>query len=226
VRLSFFFAHPLAFDTKEQPMRRIRLIAIAITPTLGMATAARAAVVGFTTAPPAIDIAVGTPLLPVPDDGMPLGTVYGSPGGIPLGTPIGLMDFLPTHDKTAAGTYHAIPAPGPIAGSDVVPPAGATAIDFFIESDSFATPSFEITAVGTLGSSPPILVFAPPGSPAYIGFAGFGETLVTVSIVRLPFPTPSTTTWKVSSIRVLPEPGSLLLLAAGALMIRRRRTAV
>jgi hypothetical protein len=127
------------------------------------------------------------------------------------------MGFLPGHDKVAPGVYHAIPAPGPIAGSDVVPPSGATAIDFFIEALPGASPTFEITAIGTSTVSAPVIVAAPPGAPAYIGFGAFGESLLSISIVRLPFPSPSAITWDISSIRVLPEPASVVWLGFAAI---------
>ena len=205
-------------------MTRGRLLTAALGIGVFACSSLHAAIITVTTAPPALDVAIGAPLFPVPDDGMPVGTVYGSGGGIPLPTPIGLMDFLPDHDKIAPGVYHALPLPGPIAGSDVVPPAGATAIDFLIEAEPGA-PSimFEITAVGTSTASAPAIVTAAPGAPAYVGFGATGETLLTVSIVRLPFPSPGVLTWSVGDIRVLPEPTSLALLAMGGLMLQRRR---
>jgi hypothetical protein len=198
-------------------MSRLPLTVLALWIGVGAGATAPAAIVSTTAGPPALDGIMGTPLFVVPDDGLPLGTVYGSPGGIPLPTPIGPMGFLPGHDKVAPGVYHALPAAGPIAGSDVVPPAGASAIDFFIEALPGASPSFEITAVGTSTVSAPVIVAAPPGAPAYIGFGAFGESLLTVSIVRLPFPSPSSITWDISSLRVLPEPAGLIVLFTASL---------
>lgn len=185
--------------------------------------------------PAALDAAMGSPLLIVPGDGMPLGTVYGHPPsltpGLPLPTPIGPMGFMPGHERispgspTSSGAFHALPigGPGGIAGSDVVPPAGATAIDFYLASVPGTTHSFEITVVGTLSTHVIFLPGVTPGPPVYVGIGAFGETLVDISIVKSPFPSTTTMTWVVSDLRVLPTPGSLLLLGGGVLALRSRR---
>lgn len=180
--------------------------------------------------PAALDALMGEPLLPVPDDGTGIGAVYGhSPSltpGIDLPTPLGIMGFGPSHDRVALGTplssgaFHALPGPGPIAGSTVYAPVGATAIDFFLAPDGIPY-SFEITAVGTVSTE--TVVLPAIVGPTYVGFGAFGETIDLISIVKLPFPSPVTTTWIVDDIRVLPEPGMLALLLAGAAMFVRRR---
>jgi len=184
-------------------------------------------------APFGLDVLMGTPLLAVPGDGMPVGTVYGHPPsstpGIPLLTPFGPMGFMPSHERVSpggpgfSGGFLALPIPGPIAGSDVVPPGGATAIDFFMFPAAGSSHMFEITAIGSV-SSLVIVVPVGPGAPTYVGFGALGETLIDISIVKLPFPSPTMTTWGVSDIRVLPAPGSLaLLLGACGLGLRRKR---
>lgn len=185
--------------------------------------------------PADLDTFMGTPLLAVTDDGNPVGTAYGNPPtltpGITLATPVGPMGFEPTHDRVAAGTptssgaFHAMPTPGPIAGSDVVPPAGATAIDFYIVSEPGSVHGFEITAVGTSTTTTITIFGVNEFGPVYVGFGALGETLIDISIVNLPKFTPTTITWIVSDIRVLPAPGAatLLLGAASAPLIRRRR---
>lgn len=203
---------------------------------LGLAAAQAQGAIFSSVAPAALDFAMGTPLLVVPGDGSPLGAIYGHPPsltpGMPLATPIGSMGFMPSHDRVAPGTpfmsgaFHALPigAPGGIAGSDVVPPVGATAIDFFLEAESGSTHSFSITAVGTLSSHTIVVPGVTPGAPVYVGFGAVGETLVDISIVKLPFPTTTMLTWVVSDIRVLPSPGvATLLLGAGLMGIRRKR---
>jgi len=202
----------------------------------GLAVVPAHGVIFSAVAPPALDVAMGAPLFAVPGDGTPLGTIYGHPPsltpGMPLATPIGAMGFMPSHDRVAAGTpfmsgaFHALPigAPGGIAGSDVVPPVGATAIDFFLTAEPGVVHSFSITAVGTVSSHTIVVPGVTSAAPVYVGFGTFGETLVDISIVKLPFPTTTTVTWVVSDIRVLPSPGVLVLAigAAGAAMRRRR----
>jgi hypothetical protein len=184
--------------------------------------------------PADLDTLMGTPLLPVTDDGNPVGTAYGNPPtltpGISLATPIGPMGFEPTHDRVAAGTptssgaFHALPVPGPIAGSDVVPPVGANAIDFYIVAEPGSVQDFEITAIGTLTTTTISIFGVNEFGPVYVGFGAFGETLIDISIVKLPKFTPTTLTWNVSDIRVLPVPGTgILALGALGCTLRRRR---
>lgn len=185
-----------------------------------------------TATPAGLDLLMGTPLLAVPDDGMPIGSVYGHPPsstpGSPLATPIGLMGFGPSHERITAGTatssgaFLALTTVGPIAGSTVYAPAGANAIDLFISSAPGSAHSFEITAVGTSTSTTIVL----PGvvGPTYVGFGAFGESIVALSIVNLPFPTPTTVTWIVEDIRVLPGTGTgAIVCLAGMVAARRRR---
>lgn len=199
-----------------------------------VAAPASAAIISAPT-PLALDIAMGTPLLVVPGDGTPFGTVYGHPPtftpGLPLMTPIGHMGFMPSHERIApggpgfSGIFHALPigAPGGIAGSDVVPPLGATAIDFFLTAVPGSIHSFEITAIGSTSSLMIVVPLVAGAPPVYVGFGAFGETILDISIVKVPFPSTTLTTWNVEGIRVLPAPGTLMLaLAAGALARRRR----
>lgn len=212
----------------DQAVRtRFVAIAAALSAASGGAHAAIIAAPG----PVGLDILMGTPLLPVPADGMPIGTIYGHPPaftpGIPLPTPIGVMGFGPSHERLSpggpfsSGAFHALAAPGPIAGSTVYAPAGATAIDLYISAVPGTAHSFEITAVGTATSATIIL----PGvvGPTYVGFGAFGETITLLSIVKLPFPSPTVTTWVVEEIRVLPSPGALPALLIGAGFAARRR---
>lgn len=185
----------------------------------GHAALAGAAITHFTT-PAALEGFVGGPMLPVPDDGMPLGSLYGM-GAAPLATPIGLMSFMPVHDKVAPGTYHAIAAL-PLAGSDIVTPAGTTAIDFMFTP--LVPGSFTFTGIGSSSATPPMLYPGlAPGVPVYVGFAAVGESIDFIAIATAPFSTPPMT-WTVSGIRVLPAPASLaMLMLGGALGARRRR---
>ena len=183
-----------------------------------------------------LDTLMGTPLLAVTDDGMPVGTAYGNPPtltpGMALTTPIGPMGFEPTHDRVAAGTptasgsFHALPigGPGGIAGSDVVPPVGANAIDFYIVAEPGSVHDFEITAIGTVSTKTIIVAGVNEFGPVYVGFGSFGETLLDISIVKLPKFTPTVVTWTVSDIRVLPAPGTAVLaIGVGVAGLRRRR---
>lgn len=181
--------------------------------------------------PLGLDILMGAPLLPVPADGMPLGSVYGHPPsltpGSALATPIGPMGFGPSHERVSLGTpassgaFLALTTSGPIAGSTVHAPVGATAIDFFMLGSMGSSHLFEITAVGTSTST---TVVVPVGAaPAYVGFGATGESIVLISIVKLPFPSPTTTTWIVDELRVLPAPGATGLLAGVGLLAARRR---
>lgn len=186
----------------------------------------------FSTATPiGLDVLMGTPLLAVPGDGMPIGTEYGHPptfiSGIPLPTPIGPMGFGPSHTRitpgspTSSGAFKALASTGPIAGSTVFAPVGATAIDFFLAHDGIPY-SFEITAVGT-SSTATIVVPASP-MPVYVGFGAFGEHIEFISIIKLPFPSPTTTTWVIDDIRVLvPAPGSMTALGGLVCLGWRRR---
>jgi hypothetical protein len=140
---------------------------------------------------------------------------------------------MPSHERLTAGTpfssgsFLALPigAPGGIAGSDVVPPLGATAIDFFITAELGSVHSFEITAVGTLTSATIVLPLVTDAMPVYVGFGAFGETLTDISIVKLPFPTTTTVTWVISDIRVIPAPGTAALMLVACLFgVRRRRS--
>lgn len=177
------------------------------------------AAVSFFATPAGLEGFVGGPLLPVPDDGMPVGTIYGM-GGIPLPTPIGPMSFLPGHDKVAPGTYH--PAfPGPLAGSDVVAPAGTTAIDFLFTP--LVPGSFSFTGIGSASGTPPmVLAGLAPGVPVYVGFGAVGETIDFVAIATVPFSTPPMT-WHISEIRVIPTPGASAIGAFALPMYGRRR---
>lgn len=202
---------------------------------VALTSGAHAAIIA-TASPGGLDALMGTPLFAVTDDGMPVGSLYGHPPtltpGASLATPIGPMGFMPTHERLTAGTpfssgsFLALPigGPGGIAGSDVVPPLGATAIDFFITAAPGSVHSFEITAVGTLTTATIIVPGVTSATPMYVGFGAFGETLLDISIVKLPFPSTTMTTWIISDIRVLPAPGGAalftILLAASA---RRRR---
>lgn len=201
----------------------------------GGATVASAAIVS-PLGPGALDLLMGTPLLAVPDDGSPVGTLYGHPPsftpGMPLATPIGFMGFGPTHDRVTAGTpfssgfFHAIPGPaGPIAGSTVYAPGGCTAIDFFLGLAPGSPPpyTFEITAIGTVTSKTISVIVG--GAPVYVGFGAFGESIVAISIVKTPFPSPTIFTWEVGDIRVLPSPGAAGLIGLGCVIIGRRRRA-
>lgn len=198
-----------------------------------IAGVANAAIVSAPT-PAALDAFMGMPLLAVPADGAPVGAIYGHPPsltpGMPLPTPIGPMGFGPSHERLTpgspfdSGAFLAIPpTPSGIAGSTVYAPTGATAIDLFLSAVPGAIHTFEITAVGT-ATTATILVPA-VAAPTYVGFGAFGETITLLSIVKLPFPTPTTTTWVTSDIRVLPTPPSLAvagILLAGAIRRRRR----
>ena len=184
-----------------------------------------------------LTVLMGSPLIPVPDDGSALGTGYGHPPsltpGLPLPTPIGAMGFMPTHERISAGspassgTFHALPigGPGGIAGSDVIPPVGATAIGFYLEAEIGSVHSFEITAVGTATSHTIVIPGVSSTLPVFVGFGALGgETLVDISIVKLPFPTTTMVTWNVFGIEVLPSPGTpVLALGALGLALRRRR---
>lgn len=209
--------------------------AISCATVCGATTIASAAII----APPgpgALDLLMGTPLFAVPDDGSPIGTIYGHPPsftpGMPLATPIGFMGFGPSHDRVTTGTpfssgfFHAIPGPaGPIAGSTVYAPGGCTAIDFFLGLSAGSPPpySFEITAIGTLTTT--TIVVGVGAAPVYVGFGAFGESIVAISIVKLPFPSPTFLTWEVGDIRVLPSPGALGTMGLGLLLASRRRRA-
>ena len=203
---------------------------------VGSAAAVAGAASGAITAtatPLGLDALMGTALLPVVDDGTGLGTVYGHPPsltpGMSLTTPAGPMGFMPSHDRvglgspTSSGIFHALPlgGPGGIAGSDVVPPVGATAIDFFMTGEAGSMHLLEITAVGTATST---TIVVPIGAaPTYVGFGAMGETLVDISIVKLPFPSTTMITWNVADIRVLPAPGTAaMLLGFGCVGLRRR----
>jgi len=197
---------------------------------LALSTSIASGQILATMTPGGLDALMGSPLLPVPADGMVPGAIYGHPPamtpGLPLATPIGDMGFGPSHERltpggpAASGSFLALAGPGPIAGSTVYAPAGATAIDFFISSAG-PTHSFEITAVGSLTTTT-ILV---PGvvGPMYVGFGAFGETIDLISIVKLPFPSPTTTTWMVDDIRVLPAPGPAAAFALGVIGFAARR---
>jgi len=205
------------------------LCAVLMASAQGTATGAIAAAA----TPGGLDLLMGTPLLAVTDDGFAPGAIYGHPPsfipGMALATPIGPMGFGPSHERLTAGTltssgsFLALTTTGPIAGSTVFAPDGANAIDFFLTSVAGSAHTFEITAVGTLSTST-IIVAAAPG-PTYVGFGAFGESIIAISIVNLPFPSPTTTTWITSDIRVLPAPGTALLVpvAVGAVAVRRRR---
>lgn len=201
---------------------------------IALSTAAASGQIFATMTPAGLDTLMGTPLLAVPADGMTVGTVYGHPPamtpGIPLPTPIGDMGFGPSHERLTAGgpmssgAFLALAGPGPIAGSTVYAPAGANAIDFFISSAGPAH-SFEVTAVGSLTTT--TIILPAVVAPTYVGFGAFGETIDLISIVKLPFPSPTTVTWMVDDIRILPAPGAAAALMAGALGIglgRRRRS--
>lgn len=209
-----------------------RLSSVIAAATAGIALSGNAfGALTATATPLGLDILMGAPLMPVPDDGMPVGSIYGHPPsltpGSALATPIGPMGFSPSHDRVAAGTptssgaFHAMTTTGPIAGSDVHAPVGATAIDFFIFGAMGSSHMFEITAVGTSTMSTIIVAAGPV--PTYVGFGATGESIVLLSIVKLPFPSPTVVTWAVEDIRVLPGPGPLAMIAGvGALGLRRR----
>ncbi len=184
------------------------------------ASAASAGVSSFAT-PAALEAFMGGPLVTVPDDGLPLGTLYGAMG-IPLSTPFGPMSFAPTHEKVAPGAYHPF-VTFPLAGSDIVAPVGAVAIDFLF-TPLFPT-AFAITGVGSMTSSDPVVTpLLTPGVPVYFGFGAVGETIEKVTISTIPFGTTPPFTWEVSAIRVLPIPASCLPFAlAGLLAAPRRR---
>jgi len=212
---------------------RISLVCFGIAAGLTVSGSALGALTATAT-PPGLDLLMGAPLMPVPDDGMPIGSVYGHPPsltpGSALATPIGPMGFGPSHERVSAGTptssgaFHALTTSGPIAGSTVLAPVGATAIDFFIFGAMGSAHVFEITAVGTLTSSTIMVVTGP--APVYVGFGAAGESIMLLSIVKMPFPSPTAVTWVVDDIRVLPAPGALALLAgAGLLGVRRRSRA-
>ena len=212
--------------------RRLALCAASLMASAG--SAASAAIISSLT-PGELDTLMGTPLFVVPGDGMPVGTMYGHPPsftpGIPLATPIGDMGFGPSHERLTLGTpgssgsFLALTAlTGPIAGSTLHAPAGTSAIDFFIgPAPAGPLHSFEITAIGT-SSSLAIVVPASP-TPVYVGFGAFGESIEAVSIVKLPFPSPTSMTWVVGDLRVLPSPGTMVILSAGGLFALRRRRA-
>lgn len=188
---------------------------------VGLAAPASADVTSFTS-PVALEAFVGGPLTPVPDDGLPVGTVYGD-GFASLETAYGPMSFDPVHDKVAPGVYHPFVA-FPLAGSDLVPPAGATAFDLMLTS---LTPlGYVITGVGSLTASTPIVTgVLMPGVPFYVGFAATDETLELITIETEPFGTTPPMTWHVSELRLLPAPGGALALGLGALLISRARRA-
>ena len=196
------------------------------------AQSASAAIFGAAS-PGGLDVAMGTPLLAVPADGSPVGTVYGHPPaaitGIPLPTPIGDMGFGPSTERltlgtpTSSGLFLALSSvSSPIAGSTVFAPAGATAMDFFLDAVPGVVHTFEITAIGSATTS--TFIASTTLVPIYVGFGAIGETLLEISIVKLPFPSPTTATWTYHEIRVLPTPGALALLGcAGLVAIRRKR---
>ncbi|MBX3389708.1 MAG: hypothetical protein KF691_09675 [Phycisphaeraceae bacterium] len=207
-------------------------VAAAILVMSGGVATVRAAIISAV-GPGALDLLMGTPLLAVPDDGFPIGTIYGHPPsatpGMPLATPIGPMGFGPSHERITAGTpfssgyFHAIPGPaGPIAGSTVYAPVGASAIDFFMTPAPGATHLFEITAIGT-ATTTTIVVPVGIGPPVYVGFGAFGESIIAISIVKLPFPSPTALTWNVGDIRVLPAPSAGAVVGMGLLLAGRRR---
>lgn len=200
---------------------------------LAGAAASTDAAISSAVGPGALDLLMGTPLLAVPDDGSPIGAIYGYPPsatpGMFLSTPIGPMGFGPSHERITPGTpfssgyFHAIPGPaGPIAGSTVYAPAGASAIDFFMTPAPGATHVFEITAIGT-ATTTTIVVPVGIGLPVYVGFGAFGESIIAVSIVKLPFPSPTALTWNVGDIRVLPTPGAGVVAGIGLVLVARRR---
>lgn len=218
----------------NRPCAAVALACFAACGTVPMATGAIIAPAG----PGLLDALMGTPLFAVPGDGSPIGTIYGHPPsatpGMPLATPIGFMGFGPSHDRVSAGTpmssgfFHAIPGPaGPIAGSTVYAPAGCSAIDFFLGLSPGSPPPyvFEITAIGTATTT--TIMVAVAGAPVYVGFGAFGESILAISIVKLPFPSPTFSTWVVGDIRVLPSPGAWGTMVLGMVIsARRRRTRI
>ncbi len=182
-----------------------------------------------------LDAFMGTSLLPVVDDGSPIGTEYGHPPaftpGSALATPIGTMGFGPTHERTmtgspvSSGSFTAVTTyTGPIAGSTLYAPAGANALDFYLVSEPGSIHSFEITAVGTSSSTTILLPGVTSLTATYVGFGSLDEDIIAISIVNLPFPSPTSTTWTVFDLRVLPTPGAAsMLLIAGLSASRRRR---
>ncbi|MCA9287142.1 MAG: hypothetical protein KDA05_01070 [Phycisphaerales bacterium] len=183
---------------------------------------AGAAVTSYAT-PAALEAGVGGPLFVVPDDGLPVGTMYGTGGGvgIPLGTPFGPMSFAPVHDKVAPGVYHPF-VPFALAGSDIIAPSGAIALDFMFTTLFHG--SFVITAVGSMTMSDPVeLMGLVPGVPVYVGFGAAGETIDLITIETAPFGATPPFTWEVGAIRVLPAPGALAGLAFGGLCLAGRR---
>lgn len=187
----------------------------------GLAAPASAGVTSFTS-PVALEAFVGGPLAPVPDDGLPVGTVYGD-GFASLETVYGPMSFDPVHDKVAPGVYHPF-VTFPLAGSDVIPPTGATAFDLMLTS---LTPvGYVITGVGSMSSSTPIVTgVLTPGVPFYVGFVATDETLDLITIETEPFGTTPPMTWHLSDLRLLPAPAGTLVLGFGTLMVSRRRRA-
>lgn len=211
--------------------RRVRPRAVLSTSAILLAAGHCAGQIIATATPPGLDALMGTPLFAVPADGMAPGTLYGhAPSAIPgiaLPTPIGPMGFGPQHERltpgtpTSSGSFLATTLMGPLAGSTVFTPAGTTAIDFFIESVG-PPHTFEITAVGSATSA--TIILPAVTTATYVGFGAFGETIDLISIVKLPFPSPTTVTWVSSDIRVLPAPGPAAALLAGALgLVARRR---
>lgn len=183
---------------------------------------AEAVITSYAT-PAALEAGVGGPLFVVPDDGLPVGTMYGTGGGvgIPLETPFGPMSFAPVHDKVAPGVYHPF-VPFALAGSDIIAPSGAVAMDFMFTT--LFPGSFVITAVGTMTSSDPVVLMGlAPGAPVYVGFGAAGETIDLITIETAPFGTTPPFTWEIGAIRVLPAPGVLVPLAIGAVCLAGRR---
>jgi len=180
---------------------------------------ALAALTSFTT-PAALEGFVGSPLALVPDDGLPVGTLYGS-GATPLLTPYGPMSFAPVHTKVAPGIYHPFTL-APLAGSDVVAPAGAVAMDFLFTP--LAPVSFAFGAIGSLTTATPVVTpVLTPGVPYYVGFAATGESITMITIATVPFGTTPAMTWDISAIRVLPAPHASIMLALAATLATRRR---
>lgn len=195
---------------------------IVVASAASIATHAHAVVTSFAT-PAALEAFVGGPLLAVPDDGLPIGTLYGTGGGfgLPLATPFGPMSFAPVHDKVAPGVYHPF-VPFALAGSDVLPPAGAVAIDFVFTS--LSPGSFVFTGVGSLTTSAPLFIPGVlPGVPIYIGFGAAGESIDLITIETAPFGHTPPFTWELAELRVLPAPAGLAPLALAALLTLTRR---
>lgn len=192
-------------------------------PLVALVFASGAAIAGITVHfdPADLDAAMGTPLLGIPDDGLPIGTLYGGMVGTLLDTPFGFMSFGPEHEKTALGTYLAVSSL-PLAGSDIIMPTGAIAFDFVFTS--LFPVAFVITAVGSESSSAPVpTVILTPGTPLYIGFAATDETIEMIIIETFPMGSTPPETWTISDMRVLPSPSVLALFGICALTRRRSR---